>query len=281
MNWLDGMNKIITYIEENLEQEIEHQKIADILGYSIYHCQRLFMLISGVSLADYIRNRRLSKAAEDLLNGEKVIDVAMKYGYSSPNSFNRAFKGLHGIAPSTVKKGGVIIKTFPPLSFELSIKGVDAMEYRVQEVEEFRIVGKKLSTTIRNGESYQKIPAMWKEMATTGAHFKILELMDQEPSGLLGVSDYNPELNDSDFDYYIAVSSTKEVPEGLDELIVGGGTWAIFTCQSEDTQTIQKTQERMVMEWLPNSGYEFANRPDIEVSFPDGKMELWLPIVKR
>lgn len=282
MNWMDGMNTIIMYIENHLDGEIDYEEIADILGYSTYHTQRLFMMIAGIPLSDYIRNRRLAKAAEELMDGNnKVIDVAMKYGYSSPNSFNRAFQTLHGVAPSALKKGGVQIKAFPPLSFELKIKGADTMDYRIQEMDSFRIVGKKIHTTMTSGESYQSIPALWQEMLTTGGHLNILPLMNQQPMGLLGVSDYNPDLSASDFDYYIAVSSNQDVPEGMDELTVGAGTWAIFTCNNENTEMLQKTQERMVMEWLPNSGYEFANRPDIEVSFEDGKMELWLPIRKR
>lgn len=281
MNWLDGFNKVVAYIEAHLEEEMDYDKIADIFGYSSYHFQRLFMLISGVSLAEYVRSRRLSKAAEDLLDpNTKVIDIAYKYGYSSPNSFNRAFKAMHGVSAKDVKKQETTIKAFPPLSFELTIKGADAMDYRIQELPSFRIVGKKIHSTMLNGQCYREVPAFWSEQMQSGAIQEVLSLMNEQPMGLLGIGDYNPDLDTSEFDYYIAVSTNKEIPEGMDELMIPASTWAVFPHPSTESESAQKFQQRIVMEWLPSSGYEFSKAPDVETYDAEGNMETWIPVIK-
>ena len=279
MNWFDGFNKVIDYIETNLDGQVNYDEIAGILGYSSYHCQRLFLMIAGISLADYIRSRRLSKAAEDLIGGAKVIDVAVKYGYSSSNSFNRAFQAMHGMAPSNVKKDIVTVKAFPPLTFTLKVSGAQEMNYRIEKKEAFRIVGKKTSTTMLNGKGYEVVPAMWQELMVTGPQ-AILALLNQEPYGLLGVSAYKPDLPDSEFDYFIAVSSRNEVPEGMYELEIPSCTWAIFSCKNDGPESIKKMQEKMVMDWLPSSGFEFGHAPDIELYDDKGNAELWLPVLK-
>ncbi len=282
MNWLEGFNQVIEYIENHLEDEIDYEEIANIFGYSVYHVQRLFAMVAGVPFSEYIRNRKLSKAAMELQSSEcKVIDIALKYGYSSPNSFHRAFKVLHGVAPSDVKKEGITIKAYPPLCFELTVKGAQAMEYRIVRKNTFRIVGVKLHTTLENGECYRNAPLFWSNLVQTGGHNNILALMNQEPYGLLGVSNYSPDFSSGEFDYFIACSTDKQVPEGMEEFIVPESTWAIFSLDSKDAEAIQKLEQRIVMEWLPTSGYEFAKAPDIEAYDENGKTEIWLPIIRK
>ncbi len=282
MNWFDGFNRVIGYIEEHLEAETDYQAMADIMGYSVYHFQRLFMMVAGTSVAEYIRCRRLSKAAAELLEGDdKILDIAMKYQYSSAGSFNRAFKAMHGMAPGDVRKGGATIKAYPPLSFEVTIKGAQTMDYRIIQMEAFRIVGRKLSTTIENGESYGRIPAFWGEMMQQGGPGPILGLMDSAPMGLLGVSDYNPDLDSSRFDYYIAVSSSKTAPDDMAVKEIPAASWAVFPCKEKAPDKMQEFQKQIVMDWLPASGYEFAKAPDIEVYDESGIAEMWLPIRKN
>lgn len=281
MNWMDGFNNVVQYIETHLEDEMDYDKMAGILGYSTYHFQRLFLLVAGISLAEYIRSRRLSKAAAELMDADsRVLDVALKYGYSSPNSFHRAFKAMHGMPPGDVKKGTGTIKAFPPLSFELTVKGASSMEYRVEKMASFRIVGRKLSTTIENGECYQRIPAFWGEMMQSGGPGEILAQMDQKPFGLLGVSDYDPQAPTSAFSYFIAVSSAQPVPDGMEELTVPALTWAVFPQENDNPANLQDYQKRIVLEWLPSSGYEFAKGPDVELYYDDGRMETRVPVRK-
>lgn len=281
MNLLDGFNKVIDYIEQNLECEIDYEKVAAVFGYSVYHVQRLFAMVSGTPLAEYVRHRRLSKAAAELQGGnDKVIDVAVKYGYSSPNSFNRAFKAFHGIAPGDVKKGGVSIKAYPPLFFEIAVKGAQAMNYRIEQKKAFRIVGIKMSTTMANGECYQAAPAFWSNLMKDGGQNKIIALLNQEPAGLLGVSNYSPDFSTGEFDYYIACATDKPVPDGMAEFIVPASTWAVFPCQEMGADAIQKLEQRIVMEWLPTSGYQFAKAPDVEIYSEIGMEAMWIPVMK-
>lgn len=281
MNVLEGINRVIEYIEQNLESEIDNEKIAAVFGYSVYHVQRLFAMVVGTPLGEYIRNRRLSKAAAELQGGnDKVIDVATKYGYSSPNSFNHAFKAFHGVAPSDVKKDGVSIKAYPPLFFEFTIKGARTMEYRIEQKSDFRIVGLKLCTTMADGECYQATPAFWGDLMKDSGQNEILALLNQEPFGLLGVSNYSPDFSTGDFDYYIACATDKPVPDGMAEFIVPASTWAIFPCEEKSADAIQKLEQRITMEWLPTSGYEFAKAPDVEVYSANGLAEIWIPVRK-
>ncbi len=141
MEWVDELNRTIRYMEEHLTEEIRCGELAKIACCSAYHYQRMFAYLAGLPLSEYIRRRRMSLAAVDLLAGEKVVDVALKYGYQSPTAFNRAFQAFHGIAPSAARDAGAPVKSFSPLHFTITVKGAEEMEYRVEKREAFRIVG--------------------------------------------------------------------------------------------------------------------------------------------
>ncbi|PLX35314.1 MAG: AraC family transcriptional regulator [Clostridiales bacterium] len=281
MNWLEGINKVIDHIEEHLEEDIDYEDISRVFGYSVYHVQRLFAMVAGVPISEYIRKRRLSRAAADLQEGDcKVIDVAVKYGYTSSNSFNRAFKSFHGVAPSEARKKNVMLKAFPPIYFELTVRGLEALEYRIEKMKEFRIVGVKLASTMENGECYSKIPGFWMDLVKDGGQERIIGLMNREPVGLLGVSSYSDDFSTGALDYYIACSTDKAVPDGMEEFMVPESTWAAFPCRDRRPQGIQDLERRIVMEWLPGSGYEFANAPDLEVHVSPDETEIWIPVRK-
>lgn len=274
-------NEIITYIENNLTEEIDYKQLGKIVGYSPYHLQRLFLMITNIPISEYIRNRRLSCSAYDLLNdNNSVTDIAYKYGYSSPTSFNRAFKAFHGVTPRDIKKQETFIKAYPPLSFELSIKGANSINYKIVNTESFRIVGKKLHTTMEGGKSYGELPIFWQKIQQTDDVPKLLSLMNKEPFGLLGVSDYNPSLEENAFDYYIGVSTNCEQIEGYDELVIPETTWATFPHHLGSPEEMQQFQKQIVMEWLPTSGYQFAFGPDLEVYGQDNTVETWIPVSK-
>ncbi|MHC5215836.1 AraC family transcriptional regulator [Enterococcus sp. LJL128] len=278
INWLDGMNKVVMYIENHLDEEIDYEELGKILGYSTYHMQRLFLMVAGVSISEYIRCRRLSKAAHEIISGSSVTDTAYRYGYSSPTSFSRAFKAMHEVTPKDIKKGGVMVKAYPPLSFELSIKGANTLNYRIVQMDGFKVVGKKIHTTMENGMSYQELPKFWQQTQQSGEVPAILSLMDREPMGLLGISDYNPKLDESTFDYYIGAATSKETPDGFFELTVPAATWAAFPHKLSLPEEVQQFQKKIVTEWLPTSGYQFAFGPDIEVYGKEGDMETWIPV---
>lgn len=285
MEWISRLNEAVEYIEANLDKEISYEKAAQIACCSTFHFQRMFSYIADVPLAEYIRRRRMTLAAFDLQCGsEKIIDIALKYGYDSPTSFNRAFHNVHGVSPTEARTKGAALKAFPRISFKITIKGDAEMNYKILTMEAFRIVGVKEHYNMSVEECFEKVPQFWGRTIQSGTVTEILKLMDKEPYGLLGVS---PCMNGQDFDYYIAVATDQETPDGMAEYNVPKCTWAIFECIGAMPTAIQELQKRIITEWLPTSGYEYANAPDIEVYFEgdqqadDYKCEVWLPITKK
>lgn len=285
MDWLDRMNESMAYLEAHLTDDFDLDRAAQIACCSTFHFQRMFSYIADIPLSEYIRRRRMTLAAFDLQNGNgKILDIALKYGYESPTSFNRAFQSIHGIPPSMAKKKGATLKAFPPISFKISIKGDTEMNYRIETKGAFKIVGVKEHYELSVEECFERVPLFWQKTAASGILEKLCPLMGKEPRGILGVSTC---MDGKDFDYYIAVASDKETPAGMVEYLVPACTWAVFESVGAMPHAIQNLQKRIVTEWLPTSGYEYANAPDIE-AYPEGnqmsedyRCEVWLPIVKK
>ena len=141
MEWINRLNSAMNYMEEHILDEIDMEKVGSIAGCSSYHFQRMFAYMANVPLTEYMRRRRMSLAAVDLLHGDKVLDVALRYGYDSPTAFTRAFKMIHGVAPSKISDEDVIVKSFPPIHFHISVRGEGEMNYRIVKKDSFRIVG--------------------------------------------------------------------------------------------------------------------------------------------
>jgi len=271
-------------MEENLEGEIDFEEASRIACCSLFHFQRMFSYIASVPLSEYIRRRRMTKAAFELQNSDiKIIDLALKYGYESPTSFSRAFQSIHEIAPSNARGQGVKLKAYPPMTFSISIKGDVEMNYKIEKKEPFRIVGVKKHMEISD-ENFAQVPQFWGETIQSGMFGKVCMLAGREDYSVLGVC---ASMNNKDFDYYIACESGQPVPEGMCEFTVPASTYAIFECVGPMPTAIQELQTRVLKEWLPSSGYEYADAPDIEV-YPAGdpqsenyRTEVWLPVVKR
>ncbi|MDE7339713.1 MAG: AraC family transcriptional regulator [Lachnospiraceae bacterium] len=281
MEWVERLNQSMGYIEEHLTDEIDYEQLGRIACCSAYHFQRMFTYMAGVTLAEYIRRRKMSLAAVDLQGGDaKIIDVAEKYGYHSPTAFNRAFQSVHGIAPSAVRKESVSVKTFPPVSFKISVKGAVEMDYRIETKEAFRITGISAPLFKEIERNFTIVPGLWGKAAGDGTIQKLAGMMDSQPMGLLGVSACNDE---EEWKYFIAVASSQR-DDAFEEYIVPASTWAVFP-GSGTNQSVQELEQRIVTEWLPTSGYEYANAPDIEVYLnPDpqnAQYEVWIPVVKK
>ena len=285
MDWLGSLNEAIDYIEKHLDDEIDLGRAAQIARCSTFHFQRMFSYIADLPLSEYIRRRRMTLAAFDLQNSEeKVVDIALKYGYDSPTAFNRAFQGIHGMAPTAARKIGTQLKAYSPISFKITIKGEAEMNYRIEKKGALRVVGLKKHYVAGIEESFEKVPLFWQDAHQSGAFSRLCQLMNKEPFGVLGICTSAPT---QEFDYYIAVSSDKEVPQDMEEFLIPECTWAIFECIGPMPDAIQTLQKRIITEWLPTSGYEYANAPDIEVYFEgdqsskDYKCEAWLPVIKK
>ncbi|WMJ82693.1 AraC family transcriptional regulator [Oscillospiraceae bacterium LTW-04] len=282
MDWIKRLNAAINYIEEHLTDELNYEQLGRIACCSAYHFQRMFGYMAGVSLSEYIRRRRKSRAAADLQSGDqKIIDIAAKYGYDSPTAFNRAFQSVHGFAPSQAREKGRVLTSFPPISFQITIKGAVQMDYRIEKKEAFRIVGLGMEMDKDMEKNFETVPKMWAKAAQDGSIAKMCGLMNGQPKGVLGISACNGAAEQ--WRYYIAVASTLPA-DGFEEYLVPAATWAIFTGQGTGT-SIQVLEQRIITEWLPTSGYEYSTGPDVEVYFdptPENtRYEVWVPVIKQ
>ena len=283
MEWIDRLNEAINYMEEHLTEEIDYEQVSKIACCSSYHFQRMFAYLANVPLSEYIRRRRMTLAVADLQRAEeKIIDIALKYGYASPTAFNRAFQSVHGIAPSLVKQDGVSLKSFPPISFKITVKGVEEMNFRIEKRDAFHIVGVAEPLFKECEKNFEIVPRMWEKASSDGTIQKLVAMISGQPAGLLGVCACSDA---EEWRYFIAVASTQETGGTFEQYIVPARTWAIFPGEGECPRTIQELEQRIMSEWLPNSGYEYDNGPDVEVYLtPDpqnAKFEVWVPIKKK
>ncbi|MED4689345.1 AraC family transcriptional regulator [Peribacillus frigoritolerans] len=290
MDSLKNMNGAIKFIEENLTNEIDFKEVARLAYCSEYHFKRMFSFLAGISLSEYIRRRRLTLAAFELKNSNiKVIDIAIKYGYSSPDSFARAFQHLHGITPSEARSNGHSLKAYPPMSFQLSIKGGNEMNYRIEEKEAFHIIGiKKRVPIIFNGVN-PEIASMWKSLDEKTIN-ELKNLSNVEPLGLLSASANFSEgrlEEKGELDHYIGAATTRECPDNLTMLNVDASTWAVFEAVGPFPETLQNVWGRIYSEWFPSSNYEQREGPEIlwnenkDLTSPTFRSEIWIPVMKR
>lgn len=280
MEWIERLNKVIEYIEEHLTEKINYDQLAQIADCPTYHFQKTFLYMTNMSLNEYIRKRRMSLAAVDLQTSQtKIIDIALKYGYESPTAFNRAFQSVHGYAPSLVRKGNCSLKSYPTVKFTFSIEGNEALNYKILKKERFRIIGKSYPLSKELTENFKHIPSRWDESLADGTLVQLSQLMDQDPYALLGVSIHYLD----DWRYMIAVKSEK-INNAFDDYLIPATTWAVFSGQGSNT-SLQELERRVIIEWLPTSGYQYANIPDIEVYIkadPNAAIyEYWLPVIKK
>ena len=273
--WVEGIQNALEYIEQNLTEEISVRSIAERACVSEFHFQRIFHALCGCSVGEYIRNRRLSLAAQELSGGDvKVIDVAVKYGYGSPDSFARAFTKFHGINPSAAREKGTKLRDFAPLKIRLALEEESMIEYRIMEKAALTIMGRKRRFNV--DDSYGKIPEFWEEHWSNGGSELVM--------GMYGLC---IDLDGKHFDYYIAdaYSPDKGVPKGCETRTLPAGTWAIFPCTQ---RTLQETNTRMWGEWLPNCiKYKLGGNYNVEMYGPlnqeapqESYCELWLPLEK-
>ena len=285
MEWLKKLGKAIDYIEDNLDKEISYDEAARIACCSPYYFQRVFSYVSGVSLAEYIRRRKMTQAAFELQRADsRVIDVALKYGYSSPTSFNRAFQNVHGITPTAAKLGGNVLQAYPSIQFKIEITGGSAMAYRIAEKPPLRIVGIRIPLTSDMEENLRIVPEFWKAALQGNQFFEICRLSNGEPGGILGISVC---INPKEIYYYIGVATNSPAPAGMYECEIPAATWVIFENDGRFKEDVQSVFKRFYMEWLPFSGYKYAELPDIEV-YPicsgqpvNGHSEVWIAVSKE
>lgn len=276
MNYYESLNKVIDVIEENLGNKIEYKELAKIVGTSSYTLQRIFVFLTGITLTEYIRKRRLSKAAEELLlSNIKIIDLSLKYQYDSPISFSNSFKKMHGISPQTLRKNNTSIKTFPKIEFKPTIEVMDELEYRVINIEKQTLYGVTTGEIeLEDNEAIQKLYEKCRKE-------KILDFIIDNSNGkelYYGASkdifDENNEYTNK-IQYYIVGKKNRkdfvniEIPEA---------TWTCFKLKSKEQEDILKLYNTIYTKWLPSSKYkEILQYPQLEIYY-ENDCEICIPV---
>ncbi|MFS0673414.1 AraC family transcriptional regulator [Ornithinibacillus sp. 179-J 7C1 HS] len=286
---LKELNLVIDYIEDRLTDDLSLENISEYAGVSDYHFRKIFLYLSGLPLSEYIKNRKLSEANKELLNGEKVTDVAFKYGYQSVDGFTRAFKKWSGFLPSDVIKKGVS-KSFPKLSFVITVKGGVSMEYRIEDKPAFNLVGVSKRVPMQFEGVNDEIVKLAKSI-TDEQKEEMHSLQNIEPYEIVNAS-YDADANflkeEGDLTHLIGVLTTKnEVSDQLVKVPVKALTWAIFPSEGPFPSTLQDTMAKTYSEWLPSSDYEVVNAPSFSFTKMDehkkdyAYSEVWIPVKKK
>lgn len=286
---LNELNHVIDYIEEHLTDDLSLEVISRYAGVSDYHFRKIFFYLSGLTLSEYIKNRKLSEASMDLLHGEKVTDVALKYGYQSLDGFTRAFKKWSGFLPSDVIKKG-ISKSFPKLSFVITVKGGINMEFRIVEMPAFNLAGVSKRVPMQfegvNNEIVKLAQSITQEQRE-----EMHALKNIEPYEIVNASyeaDFNFLKEEGYLTHLIGVLTTEtKISDKLDVVPVNACTWAVFPNEGPFPSTLQETMAKTYSEWLPSSDYEVINAPSFSFTKMDKERkdyaysEVWIPVQKK
>lgn len=289
MDWITGIQNAINYIEEHLTEEIDYEIVAKDASCSSFYLQRIFSILCGMTLGDYIRNRRLTLAGNELSAADdKVIDIALKYGYESPESFTRAFSRFHGVTPSKAKKDGSKLKSFSRLSVKITLSGGNIMDYKIIEKNAFDIIEKVEAHTVENSENAKSIPDFWMRSHNDGTVKTLLDTTTDR-TYIFGVCYGNLPENAKTFDYSIAAKCDNNtvVPEGFRKNTIPARTWAVFECKGAMPNAMQDMWHKIISEFFPTSGYQPTYEMDIEaytdgnMGSPDYRSEIWVPVIKK
>lgn len=282
MNWMESISAAIAYIEAHITEEITIQEVGDYVHISPFYFQKGFSILCGYTVSEYIRNRRLTLAGKELLQpGSRVIDVALKYGYDSPDSFTKAFSRFHGCTPAELKSAGAALKSFAPLHIEISLKGGFMMDCRIEEKKAFTVLC--ASKLIPYDEGTAQCPAFWDEHYASGRGKYVC--------GMYGIC-YDERMEGDTFKYMIAddYNPAMPVPEGFETVTIPALTWAVFPSKGPLPQTLQDVTRRAFSEWLPdNTEYQVAAGYSVEFytdvsKYPKGGQdenyycEIWIPV---
>lgn len=285
MEWMNAIQCAIKFMEQHITEDISAEDVANHVHISSFYFQKGFSMLCGYSVMEYVRNRRLALAGGDLAaTNMKIIDVAVKYGYDSPDSFAKAFLRFHGISPTMVRRDNAMLKTFAPLTLEISLKGGYLMNYKIVEKESFTVLAVSAKFNYENCK--QEIPKFWQE------HFE--KGNGRYVCGMFGIN-IDEKMGHDSFEYLIAdpYNPDKEIPEGFVTRTIPAFTWAVFSCDGPMPETLQDVNTKIFSEWLPAlKEYEFAAGYCVEMydapdKYPKGTQdekyhtEIWIPIRKK
>ncbi len=285
MEWMAIIGNSIQYIEDHITEDITVEDTAKSVGVSSFYFQKGFAMLCGFTVSEYIRNRRLALAGNDLLvTDEKIIDIALKYGYDSPDSFTRAFTRFHGVTPTSVRKGEVLLKSFAPLKIKISLEGGYLMDYKIVKKEAFTVIAN--AKTFPYEGAKEIVPRFWQEHFQTGKGAVVC--------GYYGIN-IDLEMGQETFEYLIAdpYDPQKDVPEGFVTRTIPAFEWAVFPCRGAMPDALQDVNTKIYTEWLPAlKEYEFAAGYCVEyyddpTKYKKGTLdenyycEIWIPVKKK
>ncbi|MGG3641800.1 AraC family transcriptional regulator [Bacillus gobiensis] len=284
MAWIESLQKAIDYMEEHLlDEHLTISKISKHANSSAFHFQRIFSILTDISVGEYLRRRRLTLAAQELVRtNSKIIDLACKYGYDTPEAFSKAFRRQHGVTPTEARNGIGKLRNYNRLIIQVNLKGAEPMQYKIVEKEGFQVVGVKREFSFVNEENLAGIPKMWDEVHKDGTNDLIFQLNNGQMKGVLGVC-VEKKASQS-MDYWIAASHDGDPPGNLLKLVIPAAKWAVFEVHGPMPGAIQKVWKQIYSEWFPSSGYMHAGTPDLEVYSdgdpfsPDYYSEIWIPV---
>ncbi|MGV8984254.1 AraC family transcriptional regulator [Clostridium sp.] len=284
MGWIEGIGEAINYIEENITEEITQENIAKTTFMSTFYFQKGFAMLCGFTVGEYIRQRRLTLAGSELVStDEKIIDIALKYGYASPDSFTKAFTRFHGGTPTAVRKNGAMIKSFAPLKIKFLLEGGYIMDYKIVKKDSFTVMG--VSKMFKYDSATTEIPQFWTEHYQTGNGKFVC--------GMYGIS-IDESMGSDEFEYLIAdnYNSSMEIPNGFVTKVIPKHTWAVFACKGAMPKSLQDVNGKIFSEWLPNcKDYKIAAGYNVEMytniaDYLKGNQdenyysEIWIPVKK-
>ncbi|WP_293202143.1 AraC family transcriptional regulator [Paenibacillus sp.] len=285
------LDQSIDYVEQHLHLPIEVDDIAKAAMSSKYHFQRMFHAVTGVTVTQYVRNRRLTLAAQELAGTScKVIDVALKYGYDSPAAFTKAFHRMHGVTPLEARKMNVKLKAFPRISFQIQVRGETEMNYRMVEEKGSIVFGKSI---ILHEDAYKEIPVFVEKIWKDGTHNQILELLER-PDGTLLYGYHYDFAEDGSKRYLMGAEAPEgiQIPDGFTVLHIPDQTYAVFDSRGTMTDdveidlSIMNVWKRIYTEWFPSTSFEQVEGPFIEKYYwiddkhQDFISEVWIPVRK-
>lgn len=293
MGWVECIGEAIGYIEDNITGELTIEKIAKRVSISPFYFQKGFAMLCGFTVGEYIRERRLALAGSELVStDEKIIDIALKYGYDSPDSFTKAFTRFHGVTPTAVRKGGAMIKSFAPLKIKFTLKGGYAMNYRIMEKDSFTVMGASREFTYDDAKT--GIPMFWSELHQPGKKRAVCGMYGICIDDKIG-SDKDDNMGADKFEYLIAdnYNPAVEIAEGFVTRTIPAHTWAVFPCRGSMPQVLQNANKAIFSEWLPNcKDFEIAAGYNIEMyndpsRYAKGTQdenyysEIWIPVKRK
>jgi AraC family transcriptional regulator len=284
---ISALNRLVDLVEQHPGEEVDVAALASALGTTEYHLRRMFSSLAGMPLSEYVRRRRMTLAAGEVVRGGELLGIAVRYGYGSGEAFGRAFRSVHGAGPGEVRRDGGPLRAQPRLRFRLTVEGSTPMDTRILDRPAFRLIGHAARVPL----IHQGVNPYIQQLVAAippGEHQRLKELSGTEPAGLLQVcDDLDPDRAEGSSLTYlhgVAVPAGAPAPADLDAIEVPAGRWAVFRSSGPHPQALQATWAATATEWFPSNPWRLRPGPEIVAILDHGAdfdiatCDLWLPV---